>query len=60
MIASVWATRLMQGMLVGVEPVDVTTYAVVAVGFFAVAMCASLPPVWRATRVDPMVALRED
>ena len=60
LIASVWTTRLMQGMLVGVEPVDVATYAMVAVGFFAVAMLASLPPVRRATRVDPVVALRED
>ena len=60
LIASVWATRLMQGMLVGVEPVDVTTYTLVAIGFFAVSMFASLPPVRRATRVDPAIALRED
>ncbi|KPJ75289.1 MAG: hypothetical protein AMS19_14105 [Gemmatimonas sp. SG8_23] len=60
LVASVWTTRLMQGLLVGVEPVDLLTYAVVAVGFFAVAMAASVAPVRRATSVDPVVALRED
>jgi ABC-type antimicrobial peptide transport system permease subunit len=58
--ASAWTTRLMQGLLVGVEPVDLTTYTLVALGFFVVAMTASLAPVRRATRVDPVVALRED
>jgi predicted permease len=60
LVASTWTTRLMQGLLVGVEPVDVATYALVAVGFFLVAMTASVAPVRRATRVDPVVALRED
>jgi putative ABC transport system permease protein len=58
--ASAWTTRLMQGLLVGVAPVDLTTYTLVALGFFVVAMTASLAPVRRATRVDPVVALRED
>lgn len=60
LVASVWTTRLMQGMLVGVEPVDLATYALVALGFLAVSALASLPPVRRATKVDPVVALRED
>ena len=60
LIASVWTTRLMQGMLVGVAPVDVATYALVAGGFFAVSMVSSLPPGRRATRVDTVVALGGD
>ena len=60
LVVSVWTTRLMQGLLVGVEPVDLATYTAVAVGFFAVAMLASVAPVRRATRVDPVVALREE
>jgi putative ABC transport system permease protein len=60
LVVSVWATRLMQGLLVGVEPFDLATYAAVALGFFAVATAASVVPVRRATRIDPVVALRED
>jgi putative ABC transport system permease protein len=60
LVASVWATRLMQGLLVGVEPVDLLTYSAVAAGFFLVAMAASVAPVRRATKVDPVIALRED
>jgi ABC-type antimicrobial peptide transport system permease subunit len=60
LIASFWATRLMRGLLVGVPPLDVPTYALAALAFFAVAMLACWAPVRRAAHVDPVVALRED
>ena len=54
------ATRVLQSMLFGVAPLDPTTFAVVSAIFGAVATLASYMPARRATRVDPMVALRND
>jgi putative ABC transport system permease protein len=52
------AAKYLQSMLFGVEPRDPATFAVVAVAFALVAVFASYLPARRATRVDPMVALR--
>jgi predicted permease len=51
-------TRYLEGMLYGVTPLDVPTYASIAASFTAVALLASYVPARRATRVDPVVALR--
>jgi putative ABC transport system permease protein len=53
-------TRLLAGMLFGITPLDRNTFAAVAVLFGLVATIASYLPARRATRVDPMVALRSD
>jgi predicted permease len=53
-------TRLMQGVLYGVSSYDPVTFAVVALTLFAVAAFASWLPALRATRVDPLEALRAD
>ena len=47
-------------MLFGLTPVDTTTYAGVALGFCAVSLLACYLPARRATRVDPVTALRCD
>jgi putative ABC transport system permease protein len=59
-IAAFALTRAMTTMLVGVKPSDPTTFASIAVIFFAIAATASWLPAWRAASLDPTVALREE
>jgi putative ABC transport system permease protein len=51
-------TRLMTSLLFGVTPTDVTTFILVSIVLSLVALIACLIPARRATRVDPLVALR--
>jgi ABC-type antimicrobial peptide transport system permease subunit len=53
-------TRYLQAMLYGITPLDGRTFAGVAVAFTVVAALASYVPARRATRLDPMAALRTD
>ncbi len=53
-------TRLMQGWLFGVSPLDIRTYAGMATVFVAVALIASYIPARRAAGTDPVLALRGD
>jgi putative ABC transport system permease protein len=53
-------TRLMTTLLYGTSPTDVATFASVATLLIAVAACASAVPALRASRVDPLVALRDE
>jgi putative ABC transport system permease protein len=51
-------TRFMTTLLFGVTPTDSVTFVVVSFVFFVISIIASLIPAVRATRVDPLVALR--
>jgi predicted permease len=53
-------TRLLSTLLFGVSPVDGLTFAAVSLGLLAVGLLASWVPARRASRVDPMVALRTE
>src|SRR5215213_6853499 len=52
------ATRVMSSLLFGVTPTDLVTFVAVPLLLFVVALLASLVPARRATKVDPLVALR--
>jgi putative ABC transport system permease protein len=52
------AARVMRGLLFHVSPGDPATFVTVSTGLIVVAAVASYIPARRATRVDPMIALR--
>jgi ABC-type antimicrobial peptide transport system permease subunit len=58
--ASFLLTRLLQNQLFNVKPSDPVTIAGVVLFIGAVALAACLLPANRATRVDPMVVLRDE
>ena len=60
LIVAAAAARSIESMLFGITPFDPSAFAAVAIGFAVVAAVASYVPAKRATRVDPVVALRED
>jgi putative ABC transport system permease protein len=59
-IGAALLTRLATTLLFGVKPADPATFVAVSAFMLAVAAAASLIPARRATRVDPLVALRAD
>ena len=59
-VAALLATRALTTLLFHIKSSDPTTYVVIAVILTAVAMLASYLPARRATKVDPMVALRNE
>ena len=58
--ASTGAVRLIQSMLYGTRPLDPAIFAAVAATLLVVAALACLVPAWRASRIDPMQALRTE
>jgi putative ABC transport system permease protein len=58
--ASVGAVRLIQSMLYGTRPLDPVIFAAVAATLLAVATLACMIPAWKASRIDPIQALRAE
>jgi len=53
-------TRAIRGLLYGIEPTDVTTFIAVTAALLLACLTAAYLPARRATRIDPVEALRRD
>ena len=58
LFGAVWLTEAMKSLLFGVSPNDPPTFAIVGALLLVVAAAATYLPARRATKVDPIVALR--
>jgi ABC-type antimicrobial peptide transport system permease subunit len=59
LLGAVLLSRLIRSLLFGISPTDPITLALVTTVMALVATAACVVPAWRATRVDPLVVLRE-
>jgi len=57
---SLAAARSIENLLFDVSPYDPAVFALVSTSLLAMALLAALVPSWRATRIDPVRALRAD
>ena len=60
LVSAAAGARLMRSLLYEVTPGDPVTFLFVAVALPLIALLASVVPAWRATRVDPIVALKTE
>jgi putative ABC transport system permease protein len=58
LLMSALLSRLVESFLYGISPIDAVTFITIPIGLALVALLASYVPARRATRVDPMIALR--
>jgi ABC-type antimicrobial peptide transport system permease subunit len=59
LVCAVLMAQWMAGILYGIGPFDLPSFSLAALVLMIAGICASLLPAMRATRVDPIVALRE-
>jgi len=60
LILSMAVTRVIRSFLYGVKPLDPSVFCIVTLTLLAVATLACIAPAWRASRLDPMKALRTE
>lgn len=53
-------TRYLEGMLFGLTPLDATTFVAVSLMFASVATLAAYVPARRATKIEPVIAIRHE
>jgi ABC-type antimicrobial peptide transport system permease subunit len=58
LVGSVLVTRLLASLLYGVSPTDAISFAGAAAVVLTTVLVASFVPAWRASRTDPIAALR--
>jgi putative ABC transport system permease protein len=59
-LGATWATGLLKSLLFGISANDIATFIAVPILLLLVALAACAIPAWRATRVDPVIALRSE
>ena len=57
-VTAIMLTRLMSGLLFGVSASDPVTLVAISLLILLIALIASYVPAWRATKLDPLIALR--
>jgi putative ABC transport system permease protein len=60
LVIAIATTRVMSSMLVDVRPTDPITFVAMALLFLGIAAASCWLPAWRAARMDPNVALRQE
>ena len=60
LVGSIAATRLLSAMLYGVSPLDRATWVATTVTLTTIGLLATLIPAFRASRADPLLAIRSD
>jgi predicted permease len=60
LLGSIAVTRLLSAMLYGVSPLDRVTWAATTLTLATIGLLATLIPAFRATRADPLLAIRSD
>jgi putative ABC transport system permease protein len=60
LVGGLLVTRLMESMLYGTSPLDLSTWLLAVLLMIAAAMAAALIPARRASRVDPLIAIQAE
>jgi putative ABC transport system permease protein len=60
LLGALAGAHLIRGLLFEVSPTDLVTFVAVSLCLFGVALVASIVPAWRASRIDPVTALRSE
>ncbi|MGH9799698.1 MAG: FtsX-like permease family protein, partial [Blastocatellia bacterium] len=58
--AAMLLTRVMAGMLYGLQATDILTFSITTLGLFTTTLIAGFIPAYKATKVDPLNALRNE